>query len=139
MRTVEDEVVTLGDVPMTGGDWEIVPAAFTDLLVRLQDDYGAVPILITENGGIFAEPLHDAARIEYLRGHLAAVHDAIEDGVLVQGYYHWSLMDNFDWALGFGPRFGLVHVDYETHERTVKDSGRWYAEVARANGLEADA
>jgi beta-glucosidase len=130
------EVVTLGDVPMTGGDWEIVPAAFTDLLLRLRDDYGDVPVLITENGGIFPEPLHDARRIEYLRGHLAAVHDAIAEGVPVQGYYHWSLMDNFEWALGFGPRFGLVHVDYETQQRTVKDSGRWYAEVARANGLE---
>jgi beta-glucosidase len=130
------EVVTLGDVPMTGGDWEIVPAAFTDLLLRLRDDYGDVAILITENGGIFPEPLHDARRIDYLRGHLAAVHDAIAEGVPVQGYYHWSLMDNFEWALGFGPRFGLVHVDYETQERTVKDSGRWYAQVARANGID---
>jgi beta-glucosidase len=129
------EVVTLGDVPMTGGDWEIVPGAFTDLLLRLREDYGDVPVLVTENGGIFAEPLHDAARIEYLRSHLAAVHDAIERGVPVRGYYHWSLMDNFEWALGYAPRFGLVHVDYATQARTVKDSGRWYAEVARTGGL----
>jgi beta-glucosidase len=130
------KVVTLGDVPMTGGDWEIVPEAFTDLLLRLRADYGDVPILITENGGIFPEPVHDGRRIEYLRGHLAAVHDAIERGVPVRGYYHWSLMDNFEWALGYGPRFGLVHVDYATQQRTVKDSGRWYAQVARANALE---
>jgi beta-glucosidase len=129
------EVVTLGDVPMTGGDWEIVPEAFTDLLLRLRADYGDVPILITENGGIFPEPVHDERRIEYLRGHLAAVHDAIDRGVPVRGYYHWSLMDNFEWALGYGPRFGLVHVDYETQERMIKDSGRWYAQVARANAL----
>ncbi|MDX6398798.1 MAG: beta-glucosidase [Gaiellaceae bacterium] len=128
------EVVTLGDRPMTGGDWEIVPEAFTDLLLRLRDDYG-VPILVTENGGIFPEALHDQARIDYLRGHLAAVHAAIEQGAKVQGYYHWSFLDNFEWALGYEPRFGLVHVDYETQERTVKDSGRWYADVVRRNGL----
>ena len=129
------EVVTLGDRPMTGGDWEIVPDAFTDLLLRLRDDYPEQYLLITENGGIFPEPLHDAARIEYLHGHLAAVHDAIEQGADVRGYYHWSLMDNFEWALGYEPRFGLVYVDYETKERTVKDSGRWYASVAERNGL----
>ena len=129
------EVVTLGDRPMTGGDWEIVPEAFTDLLLRLRDDYGNPPVLITENGGIFPEPLHDEGRIEYLRGHLAAVHDAIDQGADVRGYYHWSLLDNFEWALGYEPRFGLVHVDYETQVRTVKDSGRWYAGVVARNGL----
>jgi beta-glucosidase len=129
------EVVTLGDRPMTGGDWEIVPDAFTDLLLRLRDDYPGVPILITENGGIFPEPLHDRARIDYLDGHLAALHSAIEQGANVQGYYHWSFLDNFEWALGYEPRFGLVHVDYETQERTVKDSGRWYAELVGRNAL----
>jgi beta-glucosidase len=129
------EVVTLGDRPMTGGDWEVVPEAFTDLLLRLRDDYGDVPILITENGGIFPEPLHDRARIDYLHGHLAAVHDAIGEGADVQGYYHWSFLDNFEWALGYEPRFGLVHVDYTTRARTIKDSGRWYASVAAANAL----
>ena len=129
------EVVTLGDRPMTGGDWEIVPEAFTDLLLRLRDDYGNPPVLITENGGIFPEPLHDEGRIEYLRGHLAAVHDAIEQGADVRAYYHWSLLDNFEWALGYEPRFGLVHVDYETQARTVKDSGRWFTRVAARHGL----
>jgi beta-glucosidase len=130
------EVVTLGDRPMTGGDWEIVPEAFTDLLLRLRDDYGDVPLLITENGGIFPEPLHDEGRIEYLHGHVAAMHAALERGANVQGYYHWSLMDNFEWALGYEPRFGLVHVDYETQARTVKDSGRWYERLARTSTLE---
>ncbi len=122
-------------VPRTDMDWEIVPSALTDLLVRLRDDYGDLPILITENGGVFAEPLHDERRIEFVRGHLAAVHDAIARGVPVRGYFHWSLMDNFEWALGYAPRFGLVHVDYETQARTIKDSGRWYARVARENAL----
>jgi beta-glucosidase len=129
------EVVTRGDRPMTGGNWEIVPDAFTDLLLRLRDDYPGVPLLITENGGIFPEPVHDRARIDFLRAHLTALHGAIEQGVAVEGYYHWSLLDNFEWALGYEPRFGLVHVDYETQERTVKDSGRWYAGVAARNGL----
>ena len=129
------EVVTLGDRPHTGGNWEIVPEAFGDLLRRLRNDYGDVPILITENGGIFAEPVHDPARIEYLRAHLEVLHDAIEAGVNVQGYYHWSFLDNFEWALGYEPRFGLVHVDYATQERTIPDSGRWYAYVAARNAL----
>lgn len=122
-------------VARTDAGTPIVPAAFTDLLVRVRDDYGDVPILITENGGVFPEPLHDERRIAFIRDHLAAVHDAIGQGVPVVGYCHWSLMDNFEWKLGYAQRFGLVHVDYDTLERTVKDSGRYYARVAAANEL----
>jgi beta-glucosidase len=122
-------------VACTEAGTPIVPAALTDLLVRLRADYGDFPILITENGAVFAEPVHDEQRIHFIRDHLAALHDAIEQGVNVVGYCHWSLLDNFEWALGYAQRFGLVHVDYETQARTVKDSGRWYAEVARRNGL----
>jgi beta-glucosidase len=122
-------------VARTDAGTPIVPAAFTDLLVRLRDDYGDVPILITENGAVFPEPIHDAKRVAFVRDHLAAVHDAIERGVPVIGYCHWSLMDNFEWKLGYEQRFGLVHVDYDTLARTVKDSGRYYARVARANAL----
>jgi len=145
------EVVVAGDVPLTQGGTEgvprteggteITPAAFTDLLVRLRDDYGDVPILITENGGVFGDApgpngrVRDRRRIEFIQDHLAAVHAAIEQGVPVVGYFHWSLMDNFEWALGYAQRFGLVHVDYDTLERRVKDSGRYYAEIARANAL----
>src|SRR5690349_6305219 len=115
-----------------------MPSALTDLLVRLRDDYGNVPILVTENGGIFEEPVHDERRIALLRAHISAVYEAIEAGVGVCGYCHWSLMDNFEWALGYAPRFGLVHVDYETQQRTIKDSGRAYARIAQANALEDD-
>jgi len=124
-----------GGVAHTEAGTPVVPAAFTDLLVRIRDDYGEIPILITENGAVFSEPVHDARRIEFVHDHLEAVHDAIEQGVPVLGYCHWSFLDNFEWALGYAQRFGLVHVEYETLARTIKDSGRWYARVAAANAL----
>jgi beta-glucosidase len=124
-------------VPQTEAGTPIVPHGLTDLLVRVRDDYGDVPMMITENGAVFAEPLHDERRVAFIRDHVAAVHDALERGVNVIGYCHWSLLDNFEWALGYEQRFGLVHVDYETLERTVKDSGRYYATIANANGVEA--
>src|SRR5581483_4978252 len=108
-------------VPRTEAGTPIVPAGLTDLLVRIRADYGDVPIMITENGAVFAEPLHDERRVEFLRDHVAALHDAIAQGVPVIGYCHWSLLDNFEWALGYAQRFGLVHVDFETQRRTVKD------------------
>lgn len=144
------EVVSLSDtptmeggtagVPMTEAGTEITPASFTDLLLRLQRDYG-VPILITENGAVFGdEPgpdgrVRDERRVRYIDSHLAAVHTAIGQGADVIGYCHWSLLDNFEWALGYEQRFGLVHVDYETLVRTIKDSGHYYGRVAAANAL----
>jgi len=122
-------------VPQTEAGTPIFPRGLTDLLVRVRDDYGDVPILITENGAVFNDAVHDERRVGFLRDHLAAVHEAIGRGVNVIGYCHWSLLDNFEWALGYGQRFGLVHVDYETLERTVKDSGRYYARVAKGNEL----
>lgn len=146
-------VVVPEDTPLTEGGTEgvsrteagtpITPEAFTDLLVRLRDDYGEVPILITENGAVFGDGpgadgrVRDERRVQFLHDHVAAVLDAIEQGVDVRGYCHWSLLDNFEWALGYAQRFGLVHVDYETLARTVKDSGRYYARIARANALVA--
>jgi beta-glucosidase len=91
--------------------------------------------MITENGAVFPEPVHDERRIRFIHDHLAALHEAIAGGSPVVGYCHWSFLDNFEWALGYAQRFGLVHVDYETLKRTVKDSGRWYAEVAARNAL----
>ena len=79
--------------------------------------------------------VHDGDRVAYLNEHLVAVHDAIGQGVDVRGYYAWSLLDNFEWAYGYGKRFGIVYVDYETQMRTVKDSGRRYREIIAANGL----
>ncbi len=123
------------DVPTTDGGYEIAPGALTDLLVRLRADYGDLPIYITENGAIYYDAPHDTGRVTFVHEHLAAVQSAIEQGVDVRGYFHWSLMDNFEWALGYKPRFGLVHVDYETQVRTVKDSGREYGRIARSGAL----
>jgi beta-glucosidase len=122
------------DVELTDGGYEIAPFGLTDLLVRLRHDYGDVPLVITENGAIYDDAPHDQGRVDFLRRHVAAVGDAIDQGVDVRGYCHWSLLDNFEWAMGYKPRFGLVHVDYETQARTVKDSGRAYGEIARRNG-----
>jgi beta-glucosidase len=122
-------------VPQTEAGTPIFPRGLTDLLLRIHEDYGPVPILITENGAVFGEPVHDDGRVRFVHDHVAALHDAMAAEVPVVGYCHWSLLDNFEWALGYGQRFGLVHVDYETLERTVKDSGRYYARVAAANGV----
>lgn len=128
------------DHPRSDEGWEIVPDALRDLLVRIERDYG-VPSMITENGGVFGDGpthdgrVHDVRRVELLLSHLRAVHQAIDAGARVLGYLHWSLLDNFEWALGYRPRFGLVHVDYPTGRRTVKDSGLLYAEIARTGTL----
>ena len=124
-----------GGVPQTEAGTPIYARGLTDLLVRIRDDYGDVPIMITENGAVFAEPVHDDGRVAFIHDHVAAVRDALARGVNVVGYCHWSLLDNFEWALGYAQRFGLVHVDYGTLERTVKDSARYYARIAAANGM----
>ncbi len=136
------------------GMWEIYPEGLYEMLMRIWKDYfpplpasaGAeakMPeIMITENGvpvpdGIdFDGRVRDERRIRYLRNHLFQVQRAMQAGVPVKGYFHWSLMDNFEWALGFGPRFGLVYIDYKTLKRTIKDSGRWFAGVIREDGFE---
>ncbi|MFF2370705.1 GH1 family beta-glucosidase [Agromyces sp. NPDC058110] len=127
--------------PVTGFDWPVVPEAFAELLVGLRRDYGDAlpPIVITENGASYADEVvpggnggrsvHDHERIAYLDGHVRAVADAIGRGVDVRGYFVWSLVDNFEWAQGYTQRFGLVHVDFETGERTRKDSFDWYRRV----------
>ncbi len=123
--------------------WPITPGGFTELLVRLHHDYPDLPPLyITENGAAYDDPVvdgrcRDERRIDYLDLHLRALLDAIEEGVDVRGYYQWSLLDNFEWALGFAKRFGIVHVDFDTLERTPRDSAIWYRDVIEHNGLPA--
>ncbi|HEY7591114.1 MAG TPA: GH1 family beta-glucosidase [Candidatus Limnocylindrales bacterium] len=132
----------LPGTPVTEVGWEIVPHCLTDLLLRVRADYGDIPLLITENGCVYLDAprpdgrVSDTGRIRFVRDHLVAAHRAIEAGVRLEGYYHWSLLDNFEWAEGFRPRYGLVHVDYPSGRRLVKDSGRWYRSVIAANAVD---
>lgn len=120
--------------PRTDIGWEIYPQALTDLLVRLNSLYNLPPIYITENGAAMADKLvdgevNDLDRLDYYDQHLNAVHNAVIAGVRVDGYFAWSLMDNFEWAEGYLKRFGLVYVNYETQVRTLKQSGIAYKQL----------
>jgi beta-glucosidase len=121
--------------------WEVFPQALTDVLLWTTARYGPVPLYVTENGAAFYDPprardgrVHDPLRTSYFHDHITAVHDAIDQGADVRGYFAWSLLDNFEWSLGYSKRFGIVHVDYGTMERTLKDSARFYARVIASNG-----
>ena len=123
----------------TGFDWEVAPHSLSDLMLRLQRDYNPDAIYITENGATYPDTVsedgtvHDEARTRYFQQHLAALGEAIGGGAKVAGYFAWSLMDNFEWAEGYDKRFGIVHVDFDTQARTLKQSGRWYRDfVTRA-------
>ncbi|WP_413757150.1 GH1 family beta-glucosidase [Streptomyces sp. MMBL 11-3] len=120
------------DYPVTDFGWPVVPEALTELLVDFRGRYGdrLPPVVITENGCSY-EGLDDQDRIAYLDGHLRALYEASERGVDVRGYFVWSLLDNFEWAEGYARRFGLVHVDFDTLERTPKASYHWLREVLR--------
>jgi beta-glucosidase len=123
-------MVPTAGYPTTEFGWPIVPDGLRELLVLLRDRYAPKlpPIYITESGASFAA-LQDADRVNYLDGHLRAVHAAVTAGVDVRAYCVWSLMDNFEWAEGYGQRFGLVHVDFETQQRTPRASYEWYRSV----------
>ncbi|MEU6181420.1 GH1 family beta-glucosidase [Streptomyces coeruleorubidus] len=128
------------DVRHTTMGWPVVPHSFTDLLVDLAERYPALPpILITENGSAEADTVdadgrvRDLERVDYLHSHLDALATALRAGVDVRGYYVWSLLDNFEWARGYGQRFGIVRVDYDTQVRTPKESYRWYQRLIAAH------
>jgi len=121
--------------------WEVFAQGLTDTLSWVRKRYGDIPQYVTENGAAFYDPpaasggrLADPLRIDYYRSHLRAVHAAIQQGVDVRGYFAWSLLDNLEWSLGYSKRFGLVHVNFETLERTPKDSARFYADVIATQG-----
>jgi beta-glucosidase len=124
------------DVASTGNTvtdmgWEVYPQGLTELLCRLHNDYQPHRLWVTENGAAFKDQMingvvDDAQRLAYIRDHIAATHDAMAKGVPVGAYFAWSLMDNFEWASGYAKRFGLVHVDFETQQRTFKNSALWY-------------
>ena len=128
---------------LTDMGWPITPAGLSGMLVRWHKEFGErLPqIFITENGCAYPDgpdqngKINDQRRISYLDKHLNALLDAIAQGVNIGGYFQWSLLDNFEWSLGYQKRFGIVHVDYNTQKRTPKESAHWYSEVIKANAL----
>jgi beta-glucosidase len=119
---------------LTEMGWGVEPEGLTLTLRRVHDNYGPIPMMVTENGAAYPDvveadgSIHDFKRTEYLKSHIGAVADALDHGVDMVGYFVWSLLDNFEWARGYSKRFGIVRVDYDTLQRTIKDSGRWYQE-----------
>lgn len=131
----ENEPRTIPEPPkesQTDMGWEVCPAALNGLLHHLHEVYAPPSIIITENGAAYPTGpneegvIQDDKRIEYFTGHLHACQEAVEAGVPLTGYFAWSLLDNFEWAWGYDKRFGIVYVDYETLERTPKQSARWF-------------
>ncbi len=131
-------------LPVTAMDWEVQPEGLTRLLVRIDEEYArpaGVTLYVTENGAAYTDEVaadgsvDDADRAEFVRLHLDAILDAIDQGVNVKGYFYWSLMDNFEWAWGYDKRFGLVRVDYDSQVRTVKASGRLYQSIIAARSV----
>jgi beta-glucosidase len=123
-------------------NWEVYPKGLTDLLKRLDREYTKGPIFITENGAAYDDQIaedgsvHDPKRVNYLKEHFKAAHQALEAGVNLAGYYVWSLMDNFEWAYGYNKRFGIIYIDYDNHQkRILKDSARLLKDVIENNGL----
>jgi beta-glucosidase len=132
-QAIDNDIIEVPpiDVPITDIGWEIYPAALTELLVSLKQKYKLPPVYITENGMAVADKIidgevDDIERVDYYQQHLRSVAKAIEQGVNVQGYFAWSLMDNFEWAEGYSKRFGIVYVDYEIQKRTLKTSALKY-------------
>ena len=128
-------------VPVTDMGWEVAPERLTDLLLRLDREYELPPLLITENGAAFRDTVVDGGvqdedRRSYIESHVHAVAAAIEQGVDVRGYFVWSLLDNFEWASGYGKRFGIYYVDYATQGRILKRSGEWYRSFVTATAPE---
>ncbi|NNJ11501.1 beta-glucosidase [Chloroflexales bacterium ZM16-3] len=126
--------------PTTAMGWEIYPDCIVDSLAKAHE-YTDLPLYITENGAAFNDvvgpdgQIDDAARVDYLRTHIAAARRAIDDGADLRGYFVWTLMDNFEWAQGCAKRFGLIYTDYATQRRTWKASAHFFREVIARNGL----
>ena len=137
-RPFDIEIVARAGTEQTDMGWEVAPDGLRDVLLQLKGEYAPRAIVVTENGAAYPDRLapdgrvHDDNRISYLARHLDAVADAMAAGVPVTAYHAWSFMDNYEWSLGYTRRFGLIHVDYETQARTLKDSALWYAKVIAA-------
>jgi beta-glucosidase len=127
-------------VPYTLMNWEVYPESMYHSLHQFNRYKGIRKLIVTENGAAFPDELkdgrvHDPERLCYLKRYLQQVLRAKQEGVNVQGYFIWSFVDNFEWAEGYDPRFGLVHVDFETQQRTIKSSGYWYRDFLQGRAL----
>jgi beta-glucosidase len=126
------------DTEQTQMGWEVAPDGLRDVLLALHHEYAPREIVITENGAAYPDAVdrdgrvRDDRRTAYLARHVAAAGEALAAGVPLTGYHVWSLLDNFEWSLGYTRRFGLVHVDFESQRRTLKDSGSWYGRLIAA-------
>ena len=133
-----------GPGPRTEFSWEVWPAAIYQMIKRIDADYGHPPIYVTENGCSYGSApgadgrVHDDKRIEFYHGYVGQVARALDEGCDVRGYYAWTLLDNFEWAMGFSQRFGLTYTDFETQKRTIKDSGYWFRDLIAKNEIEYD-
>jgi beta-glucosidase len=124
-----------GPTERTAMGWEVYPDGLAETLRFVTTRTGDLPLFITENGAAYpldrSDPSRDPDRVRFLRRHVDAARRAVAEGIPLRGYFVWSLLDNFEWAHGYGPRFGIVHVDYDTQARTVRDSGRFWSTLAR--------
>lgn len=138
---VEDVEFVEQPGPVTAMGWNIEPGGLTELLASVSASYPDQPLMVTENGAAFEDvvspdgQVHDPRRVDYLHDHIEAVGQALDAGVDVRGYFAWSLLDNFEWSFGYDRRFGIIRVDYETQERTWKDSAFWYQKLCRTGQL----
>ncbi|MGB0522941.1 MAG: GH1 family beta-glucosidase [Flammeovirgaceae bacterium] len=129
------------NVPHTEMNWEVYPEAMYEMLKKYGSYPNCPPLIVTENGAAFTDrvdngQVHDPKRTSYIQENIAQVLRAQKEGIDVRGYFIWTFTDNFEWAEGFRPRFGLVHVDFETQQRTIKDSGKWYSQFLTGESLE---
>lgn len=133
-----------GEGPRTAFNWEVWPAALYQMIKRVDRDYGRPPIYVTENGCSYPTApgpdgrVHDQERIDFYHGYIGQVARAMDEGCDVRGYYAWTLLDNFEWAMGFSQRFGIVYTDFETLQRTIKDSGYWFRDLIAKGEIEYD-
>jgi beta-glucosidase len=137
MDHVRDEGAERTDI-----DWEVYPQGIYELLEHINNEYHPKSLFIAENGASYSDgpdaegKVHDERRVSYMRRHLVQLARAVHAGIPITGYFAWSLLDNFEWAHGYSQRFGIVHVDYETQARTIKDSALFYKSVIASNTVE---
>ncbi len=126
---------------LTAMGWNQDPQGLTDLLMYLKQRFPTLDVMVTENGSAWDDQpadgnvIHDPRRVRYLREHVSALAQALVEGANVRGYYAWSLIDNFEWNSGYTKRFGLIGIDYDTQERTWKDSASLYERIVHANAI----